>query len=170
MKKFLIASGASAALALAAPAFAQISSGETVQGTVTTPSVTAPVTQATEAGQAAAAPQSGTGEAAAEIVSPTTTPDTTAAATITTPDARPTINAAAETTENAAEAGGATASGEAEASAYAPTLTVQGDASANAAASSDLPQPVQLAVADGRYTSDDLNRAQLEALGGAPGR
>jgi hypothetical protein len=32
----------------------------------------------------------------------------------------------------------------------------------------DLPQPVQVAIADGRYTTDDLNRAQLEALN--PGR
>jgi hypothetical protein len=32
-----------------------------------------------------------------------------------------------------------------------------------------MPQPVQVAVADGHYTTDDLNRAQLAALGG-PGR
>jgi hypothetical protein len=34
-----------------------------------------------------------------------------------------------------------------------------------------MPAPVQTAVADGRYTTDDLNRAQLAALQtGSPGR
>jgi hypothetical protein len=47
---------------------------------------------------------------------------------------------------------------------------VQANASSTAQANADLPEQVQVAVADGRYTTDDLNRAQLEALRGAPGR
>ena len=64
----------------------------------------------------------------------------------------------------------ATATAEADASADTSTQTAQANTSAMAGARTDLPQQVQVAVADGRYTTDDLNRAQLEALRGVAGR
>ncbi len=170
MKRLLIASVATAALALAAPAFAQVGVGETVQGAVTTPDVSTVPPPITEATEPAAAPHTVTGEMTAEATSPVTTAQADTQTTVTTPDARPAVSAAEDTATAMTEGSDATVTADANAAADAPTRTAEANASASAAATTDLPQQVQVAVADGRYTTDDLNRAQLQALQGDAGR
>ena len=173
MKKFLIASVATAALVVAAPAFAQSVTGQVGvnTGTVTQPATEAveqTTEQASNTPRAATAPQTVTGEASAATETPMTTAQADTSATVTTPNAAPAVNAATETTEEAELAASAEARTSTQVAA-APTGASATTETA-AAAAAGLPQPVQVAVADGRYSTDDLNRAQLEALRAGAGR
>jgi len=154
MKKLLIASAATAALAFAAPAFAQVGVSETVQGTVTT--------------QASDPAATVTGEASAEATSPVTTAQTDMQTTAPVPEPNSVASVpAAEVETAAAMTEGADGMAAAEASADTPP---DANLSVSAEANIDLPQQVQVAVADGSYTTDDLNRAQLQALQAGAGR
>lgn len=146
MKKVVIASVATAALALAAPAFAQTT--DTVQGTVTGQAEvqTAPST--------ATPPPVETTEEAAPLAEAATTTETPVATAEATTEA-PTMSVEAETSTQVAAA---------------PTTGASATTETSVEAAADLPQPVQVAVADGRYTTEDLNRAQLAALQAGPGR
>lgn len=175
MKRILIATAATAALALAAPAFAQVGGvvGGTVQGS--TGQVTGAVGAQTDAtvdtarttdqvGEAAdgareqvqamtPAPQvNGAVDQSAAVAVPgaTVSEDATASASATAPD----VDGALDTADAAADS----------AVAAAPSATASASASAQVAASAELPDEVNAAIADGSYTTEDLNRAQLAAL------
>ena len=161
MKKILIATVATAALAIAAPAFAQVAGDVTgtVQGQTQVTPPNSPVPQTTqdtqdavdattdEAQEAAEAPPQVPTVATAEAVPPATEADMSAEAEVT-----PGQSAEATASADAALA--------------APAAEVQTAATAETAveAAEDMPMSVQEAVNDGSYTTDDLNRAQLAAL------
>ncbi len=192
MKKILATTVAVAALAFAAPAFAQVVNDVTgtvqgqaqVQGQVDPQDVTDPLAQTREDTQNAvrgqvdeaqdALPQqpdaSITAEGAAEVpgvtgegqVSAQIAPPSTDAATQTADDAVDTADAAVDTATDAAPAMSAEADTAVTASAGTRGASASTETAAEAAA--DMPAPVQQAVNDGSYSTDDLNRAQLAAL------
>jgi len=134
MKKMLVTTAAIAALALAAPAYAQVAGDVTgtvtgqaqVQGQVDPQDVTDPLAEAQEALPQADA----TVSAETEVATPSA--EAEASAEMATPPA---------------------ASAEA-----ATAMTAQADIQ------EELPMQVQQTVNEGDYTTDDLNRAQLAAL------
>lgn len=143
MKKILIATVATAALVVAAPAFAQ------PEPAAPPANVEAPATTIEPAAEA-------TQEATTEA-----TPEAVAAEAETTTEAE--AQALAETP--AAEI---TTTAEAGTAASAETQTASLDAQTQSQMQVELPDEVEAAIADGRYTPDDLNRAQLAALNSAP--
>jgi hypothetical protein len=148
MKQLLIATVAAAALATAAPAFAQ----DTQDPATPTPQAQSETPQVSTA---PTPPPIEPANPAADDVTATPPADTTATPE-TTEERMPTASGDAETTT------------EAEASAEAET-TVAPPASrtaANGQLNVELPAQVDAAIADGNYTPDDLNRAQLAALSG----
>jgi hypothetical protein len=155
MKKILVATVATAALALAAPAFAQVAGdvNRTVQVQAMPPAPTDPLAQTTEDAQDAV--DSTTDEAQESAVAPPQAEGSVSAdSTVVAPPADGQVSAETETmTEEPM------AESTAEASINAPS--VQADATAS---TEELPAEVQQAVNDGSYTTDDLNRAQLAAL------
>lgn len=149
MKKMLVTTAAIAALALAAPAYAQVAgdvagtvTGQAqVQGQVDPQDVTDPLAQTQEEAEDAVR-----GEVAeAQEALPQADASVSAETEVATPSAE--AEASAEmTTPPAASAEAATA------------MTAQADIQ------EELPMQVQQTVNEGDYTTDDLNRAQLAAL------
>ncbi|MEZ6023240.1 MAG: hypothetical protein R3C16_07495 [Hyphomonadaceae bacterium] len=148
MKTTLIATVATAALAMSVPAFAQADDPTaTVQGSVesqvdaTTPDIIA------DPADTAVNEAEETQQQAEESVA----------------DAEATTEAEAEAATRALATGeGARVGVEAEGGIETPTATAS--AEADASAEMTLPSQVQAEVADGEYTTADLNRAQLAAL------
>ena len=93
-------------------------------------------------------------EASATVTAqtPPVSGDATVAATM--PDPDEAVAAAADTASETADA----------AVDAAPTASASASASTQVATNTELPDEVENAISDGRYTTEDLNRAQLAAL------
>lgn len=146
MKKILIATVATAALLVAAPAFAQPEATTQTEAETAT-SVTPPTLPTDQLPEVTTAnPNAADTETQAEAEASVATPES---------ERLPTASG-----DVAAEAESAT-------TAEAPAAAVTTRAVANGELRADLPAQVDEAIADGRYTPDDLNRDQLAALQGS---